>query len=205
MPESFLDNAKCPACDNVGLTYASEQVELPYFGRSLETSLRCGGCGYRHNDFVLLDTKEPTRCTLRIEREDHMSYRIVRGSSGTVRIPELGIEIAPGAAADAYITNVEGILVRVEKILGQLLRDCQDESEMVKILALQETFQAMRRGEAQPVHLILEDPFGNSRIVGEGVETVVLSEEEAATLQTGMFTYDQPITSADLDQEGEEA
>jgi zinc finger protein len=55
---------------------------------------------------------------------------------------------------------------------------------------LQETLGLMRDGKAPPVTLILEDPFGNSRILAEGAVVEELSEEEAGQLKVGMLVYD---------------
>ncbi len=171
------------------MEYRAEQIDLPYLGESLETMLRCNECGYRHTDFVLTETKDPVRMTLRIADGTAMSVRVVRSSSGTVRIPELGIDIEPGVASDAYITNVEGILVRIESVLDQLHRDAEDPKQKQAIEAILDRFQGLRDGSAEPVTLVIEDPFGNSAIIDESVETVALSPEEAEQLQTGHFVF----------------
>ncbi len=181
------------------MEYNAEEIELPYLGKSLETMLRCDECGYRHTDFVLLDTKEPTRFSYRVTTEDDMMVRVVRGGSGTIRIPELGIEIEPGTASEAFITNVEGIIVRVERVLDQLHRDSEADEERAKIEALQAVFAAMREGKADPVTLILEDPFGNSAILADKAVHEIIPDDEAAKLKIGAFVFDQ----SQLDSEPE--
>ncbi len=162
---------------------------MPYLGESLETMLRCDACGYRHTDFVLTESKDPVRIRYTIADADAMSVRVVRSGSGTVRIPELGIDIEPGIASDAYITNIEGILVRIEGVLDQLLRDAEDAGQRRAIEQLLDVFGAMRDGKAEPATLVIEDPFGNSAIVHDDAEVEKLSEEEAAKLKTGMFLF----------------
>lgn len=176
------------------MEYNAETIELPYLGESLETMIRCAECGYRHVDFVLTDTKEPTRHKYTVDHADDMMVRVVRSSSGTIRVPELGIDIEPGVASDAFITNVEGILVRVEKVLHQLYNDAEDGEMQARVEALQQTLLAMRDGKAQPVTLVLEDPFGNSGILHDDAVVETLSEEEAAKLKTGTFVFDQSET-----------
>lgn len=173
------------------MEYNAERIDLPYLGESLETMLRCSACGYRHVDFVLTETKDPTRHTFTIDAADHMSVRVVRASSGTIRVPELGIAIEPGVASEAFITNVEGILVRVERVLGQLKHDAEDSEVAAKVEALEQTLKAMRDGKAEPVRLVLEDPFGNSAILDEATVVEPIPEEEAARLKTGMIVIDQ--------------
>lgn len=186
-----MDNARCPACENVGMEYNTETVDLPYLGESLETMLRCRECGYRHTNFILTDTSDPMRHTLVIDEEDDIMIRVVRSASGTVRFPSLGIDIEPGVASDAYITNVEGVLGRIEKVLFQLLRDAESEEEANKIQDLVELFARVRAGTADPLTMVIEDPYGNSAIIHEKVVKEKLDEEEAARLQTGMAIYDQ--------------
>lgn len=183
------------------MEYNTETVDLPYLGESLETMLRCRECGFRHTDFILTDTKDPTRYKLVINEEDDIMIRVVRSASGTIRIPELGVEIEPGVASDAYISNVEGVMVRIEKVLFQLLQDAETEEAATKIQDMVEFFGRMRTGTADPVTLILEDPFGNSAILSEKAVVEKLDEKEAARLQTGMHIIQQdgPVTAADSD------
>jgi zinc finger protein len=187
---THLDEAICPACGGVGLEYAAEQVDLPFLGTSLETLMRCDACGYRHTDFVLTDSHEPTRVTYTVRSGDDMMVRVVRSSSGTIRIPELGITIEPGVASEAFVSNVEGILVRVERVLDQMERDAEDPHTLGRIHALQETLGLMRDGLAPPVTLILEDPFGNSRILAEEAVVEPIPPEEAEHLKVGMLVFD---------------
>jgi zinc finger protein len=49
----------------------------------------------------------------------------------------------------------------------------------------------MRDGKAPPATLILEDPFGNSAILGEGAKHEAIPEAEADQLKVGMFVIDE--------------
>jgi len=196
VPTTIIEEATCPACGHRGLEYTTEQVDLPFMGKSLEIMLRCSACGYRHTDFVLTEHREPTRYRYVVQAADDMMVRVVRSSSCTVRIPELGITIEPGAASEAFISNVEGILVRVERVLDQLLRDAEDDDVKGRILDLQETLGQMREGKAPPATLVLEDPFGNSAILGEGAEREPIPEAEADRLKVGMFVFDPAAAAA---------
>lgn len=190
MPSSLIEDAICPSCSGKGLEHTTERIELPFFGTSLEIMLRCLGCGYRHNDFVLTEHREPTRYSYLVTKAADMSVRVVRSGSGTVRIPELGISIEPGVASEAFISNIEGILVRVERILDQLLRDAESDEMRARILDLVDSMGRMRDGRAEPVTVILEDPFGNSAILAEGAVRERISDAEADQLKTGMLVYD---------------
>jgi zinc finger protein len=190
VPRTTLDEAVCPGCSAKGLEYTTEQVDLPFLGTSLEILLRCTVCGYRHTDFVLTQHREPTRYRYLVSKADDMMVRVVRSSSCTVRIPELGITIEPGVASEAFISNIEGILVRVERVLDQLHRDAEDDEVRQRIQELQETLGLMREGQAPPVTVVLEDPFGNSAILGDGAEREPIPEAEAGRLRVGTFIID---------------
>ena len=196
VPRTRIEEAVCPACAGRGLEYTTETVDLPFMGRSLEIMLRCEACGYRHTDFVLTEHRAPTRYSYRVTQADDMMVRVVRSSSGTIRIPELGVLIEPGTASEAFISNIEGILVRVERVLDQLLRDAEDDETRGRIMDLQDTFGAMREGKAEPVTVILEDPFGNSAILAPGATHERIPDEEADRLRVGMVVFD-PSSEAD--------
>lgn len=210
MPRTVLEEARCPACDGQGLEYTAEPVDLPFMGTSLEILLRCERCGYRHADFVLTEHREPTRYSVTVAKPDDMMVRVVRSSSGTIRIPELGISVEPGVASEAFVSNVEGILVRVERVLDQLLRDAEDPGLRDRIEDLQALLGEMRDGKAPPVTLVIEDPFGNSAILAEHARHERLSDAEAELLKVGMLVYDSdgnPVegpsgTSGDAPQHG---
>lgn len=172
------------------MQYNAEEVDLPYMGNSLETMLRCDECGYRHTDFVLLEHRDPMRYSYRVTTGDDMSVRVVRSGNGTIRVPELGVLIEPGVASEAFISNVEGILVRIERVLDQLFRDAEDEAMRKKIMDLQDVLGRMRDGQADPVTLILEDPFGNSSILAEKAVAEPIPEAEANQLKVGMVVID---------------
>lgn len=201
MVRTRIEDAVCPACAGKGMDYNAEQIDLPFLGPSLETMLRCQACGYRHVDFVLTESKDPTRVSYRVTAEDDMMVRVVRSGSGTIRIPELGIDIEPGVASEAFISNVEGIIVRIERVLDQLHRDAEDDATRKKVEELIATFAAMREGKAKPVTLVLEDPFGNSSILAEKAVSEPIPEAEAAKLKVGMFVFDQQDL---VEEEGEE-
>lgn len=187
---THIADALCPACGNRGLQFNAEQIELPYLGRSLETLLRCEACGYRSADFILTEQKEPTRVSYRVTEEADMSVRVVRSSSGTIRIPELGIDIEPGVASEAFVSNIEGIIVRIERVLDQLHRDAPDAGQRERVEALQGVFAAMRDGTADPVTVVIEDPLGNSAILAPKAVKEPLPAEEADKLRVGMSIID---------------
>ena len=81
--------------------------------------------------------------------------------------------------------------MRVERVLDQLLRDAEDDASRTRIQDLQDVLAAMRVGTAQPATVILEDPFGNSAILGDGATHERIPDDEAERLKVGMLVYDR--------------
>lgn len=91
--------------------------------------------------------------------------RVVRSTQGEIRIPELGVEITPGPACEGFISNVEGILMRVDKILdGTLLNGDEDQRRTAS--DLKQKIADTKNG-CFAITLIIEDPMGNSLIDSE--------------------------------------
>lgn len=179
------------------VTLVTTQVNVPYFGDALESTMRCGACGFRHADFMILGTKEPVRLTFHAKDETALSVRVIRSNSGTIRLPEIGFTAEPSALSESYVSNVEGVLDRAKNILLTALDWNKDEPAKVALLhQYLEAYDRMVRGQ-QPFTLIIDDPFGNSAIVSEEVIKRPLSEDEIAVLKTGMTVVDLTQGEAD--------
>lgn len=181
----------CPMCKaHGGVTMLTTQVDIPYFGDGLESTLRCSACGFRHADFMILGQKEPVRLTLRAKDEQALRIRVIRSNSGTIHIPELGFLAEPTPLSESYVSNVEGVLDRARDVLLTALEFWKDEPEKIALLRRYlETYSKLTEGRT-PFTLIIDDPFGNSAIVSEEVERRRLTEEEVAQLKTGMTIID---------------
>ncbi len=173
----------CPVCGRE-IKIFSSVYEVPYFGKVLLTSISCE-CGYKHSDSIITEIKEPRRYTIKID-SNNLFTKVIRSSSGTIRIPELGVDIEPGPASQAFITNLEGILSRVEDIVKIARNWNSDDSEKVKRCNLiLDKIDRTLKGEEE-LTLILEDPFGNSAIISDDVFIEKMSEHEASELKTGL-------------------
>jgi zinc finger protein len=183
-PESCGLLYKCPVCSR-SVDMQSRQDNIPYFGDILEVSIVCG-CGYKFVDTIILSQKEPMRHQKHICCEDDLCDRVIRSTSGTIRIPEWGVEIAPGPASEAYITNVEGVIERLQSIVHMAKKWSETDEECQRAELLLDTMQAARDGRPD-FTFIIEDPLGNSAIIADGVEAIAISDDEARDLPTGMF------------------
>ncbi|MEM0135143.1 MAG: ZPR1 zinc finger domain-containing protein [Thermoplasmatales archaeon] len=113
MDESDLT---CPVCSSKSLERGTTEIEVPHFGNVILYYLRCRNCGYRINDFSY-QGDFPKEDRVEINNTKDLEIKIVRGSSGTVLIPELGLELFPGPLAESFITNVEGLLNRFLQLM----------------------------------------------------------------------------------------
>ena len=179
----------CPACGNAGLDYTAADLDIPHFPKSLQLIFECPECGFKHTDFMIGTSREPTRYVYDVRAPEDVNVRVVRSTSGTIRIPELGVLIEPGPASDAYVSNIEGVLVRVESVLTQLCRDAETDEERI---ACEERLDQLRKARDGAIHFtfILEDPFGNSVLVHEKARAEAIGEAEAAELKTGAYTLE---------------
>lgn len=173
----------CPACGRESKLVVTT-YEVPFFEKILLTSISCE-CGFKHADSIVLGEKEPTRFRIKINGKN-LFTKVIRSTSGTIRIPELGVTIEPGPASEAFITNLEGILNRVVNVVKTLMRwNEKDEEKLLICEWILKRIENTIEGRDE-LTLVLEDPFGNSIILSEESFREVMSREEAKNLKTGL-------------------
>ena len=154
----------CPSC-NIEIEYLYQTENIPYFSDILIISATCAACGYRYVDTQLLKDADPVRYEMPVTTIADLDVRVVRSMSGALEIPELGVRIDPGPACEGFVTNVEGVLARIERIVeGALLWANDDEREHARRILSE--IANVRRG-AHPITLVLQDPRGNSAIMSD--------------------------------------
>jgi zinc finger protein len=95
--------------------------------------------------------------------------------TGMIKIPELGVQIDPGPACHGFVTNIEGVLDRIEHVVqGTLLWAENEERENAQ--AILSKIKRARAGTF-PFALIIEDPSGNSAIISEKVQKTPLDND----------------------------
>ncbi len=154
-----------------------DEKDIPYFGRVYLFSMSCSACKFFKADVESAETKEPMRCTFEVQNEKDLSVRVVKGSEAIIKIPQLKMEVTPGPASNGYITNVEGVINRFEKIVQDERDNEEDEGVRKKAKLLLKKIWKVKLGEV-PLKIIIEDPSGNSAIISE--RTVVEKLKEAA-------------------------
>lgn len=180
----------CPVCSSQ-MDFNWETQDIPHFGDAMIIAGVCC-CGYRHSDTILLSQKEPARYTLTVSSMEDLDSRVIRSSSGTIRVPELGINVEPGPASEAYVSNVEGVLDRIRGIVEFATRSASEAGDLEgteRGNQILEDINMALRGQYN-LTMIIEDPLGNSAIDSEKAVRSALTEEEIAGLKTGMILLD---------------
>ena len=161
-----LEHEPCPFCKKKTLSLTEDEVDIPYFGKCFLFSMQCSSCKYFKSDVEAAERKEPIRYTLEVNSTKDMNIRIVKSSEATIKIPQLKVEVTPGPASEGYITNVEGVLQRFKKQIGQERDNADDDEVRKKAKSLLKKFWKVECGDVA-VKIVLEDPSGNSAIVSE--------------------------------------
>jgi zinc finger protein len=153
-PNIVARGLKCASCNRDSLTVSTYAITDFFKEGMLEIVYVCESCGWRSCDVYPMKEGKPAMLEFRIKNEKDLNVKVARSSTSIVRIPELGVEITPGGNPEGYITTVEGILDRIESAV---------KTKQESGIAVMRKLHEMREGTA-PFTLIIEDPFGNSRI-----------------------------------------
>ena len=174
----------CPVCGGKNTaTYTTQTHELAYFGEIVESTIQCEKCGFRHNDILATEQKDPAKHSLIISKKN-LDSRVVRSQSATVSLPEIGIKVEPGPKSEGYISNVEGVIVRFIEATERALNMFKDDLSQENGKKVLENLNKVLNGEMETL-LLIEDPFGQSKIMDVRAKTEPLSDEELKHLKTG--------------------
>jgi zinc finger protein len=186
--ECFETRIACPLCHN-DLVMNWQRDNIPYFGDVMYLSAKCQ-CSFRFADTMILSSKEPMRYEISVEAPEDLDARVIRSTSGTIRIPEMGIVIEPGTVSESYISNIEGVLQRVQSVLLTASKWVQEDKgksarSQELLCMLEEVIEGRKK-----ITVVIEDPLGNSAIVSKKAIATKLSKEEVEKLNTGMIVFD---------------
>jgi len=185
--ESYIEQS-CPICgEENSLKMLAHTSEIPYFGEHTQITMSCQSCGWRVTDFIPAEGKKAGSWKLVVNSTEHISSRVVRSSSCTVRIEELGLEVSPGSSSTGYISNVEGVLDRFSSAIGtiRLQAESEEDDEMLsKCDELLSRIDLVKNGELV-VTLELLDPVGHSQILHEEAVSSEISDKDARELDPG--------------------
>lgn len=180
---SLETDSKCPVCSVRPVYYNTTTLNVPYFGEIVQTTIFCKKCGYHHSDTMISSINEPTRYEYPICSRKDMDVRVVRSSSGTVSIPEIGAKVEPGPVSECFVSNIEGILERIKNVTEDM--ETKNKKKKKEIL---EKIEKIRNGKEKAT-LIIDDPLGNSAIIGKKAKKRKLTDDEIKKLKTGMIIF----------------
>jgi len=161
-----INNEMCAFCHTKNMTLREEEIDIPYFGKVFLFSMTCSNCKFHKSDVEAAEHKEPCKITFEIESEDDLKVRLVKSSEATVKIPQMRMSVTPGPASIGYISNIEGLLNKFEKII-ETQRDSADDPKLrKKAKNLLKKLRKVKYGD-EKLKIIIEDPSGNSAIVSE--------------------------------------
>lgn len=180
--EFELPLKRCPICGAKDAFLMKGRIEdIPYFGETMETLVSCSNCKFKHADVMHLEEQKPMRYEFQITSEDDMMVRVVRSSTGTINVPELGVTVKPGSVGEGYISNIEGVLNRIEEAIGLAVKQA-DPAKRRRGEAVLKKLEKIRRGEGR-ARLIVTDPFGHSAIADKRSKKRELTGKETAELK----------------------
>lgn len=165
---------------------------VPFFNELAIFNLECPECGFRHSDVFSAEQRKASRFTMHVDDVSLLNVRVVRSGSCTYRFLEWGIDVEPGPMAESFITNIEGLLYRVRKVVETAMNFADAESEKQRAAEILEEMKSALKGE-HSFTLVMEDPSGVSGILPDDMTLVKyeeLSPEEASKLKGAPFWVD---------------
>ena len=179
---------RCPSCDIESMITNQTEYNVEHFGSVVLNVATCQRCGYKHTDVLTLAARQPIALTTRINTPEDLRIRVIKSGTATVSIPEFGATITPGPYSEGYISNVEGILERIEDALTFMLSSAKGKSlergeKMLKQIRL------AKEGNPQ-LTLVIKDPLGNSAIVSSDPTKVrkrKLTKRELLRVKFGQY------------------
>lgn len=164
------------------------EYNVDNFGSMLLSVATCKKCGYRNTDVLSLEKREPIYIRARIDSIADLDIKIIKSGTATIRIPEFGATITPGPNSEGFITNVEGVLSKIEDALTFMLSSAENE----QLEKGEKLLKQMRLARDSRPHftLIIEDPLGNSGVSAPDasrIEKRKLNQEELKKVKFGQY------------------
>ncbi|MFI5450342.1 MAG: ZPR1 zinc finger domain-containing protein [Candidatus Bathyarchaeia archaeon] len=186
---------KCPSCDNNSMLTSQTEYEVEHFGAVLLSAAICQRCGYRHSDVISLANREAVALTAKISSLEDLNTRVIKSGTATVSIPEFGATVTPGPYSEGYISNVEGLLEKIEDALTFMLSTAKGK-HLKKGQAMLKKMRIARDSKPR-FTLIIKDPLGNSAIVSPKpgkIKKRKLTNRELRTIKFGQYAVLEEVT-----------
>lgn len=191
LPIVTVTRSACPLCHKELMTNWVPH-NIPFFGEVMHITSSCE-CGLRYSDTIIMAQRDPVHYEFKVTCIEDIDARVVRSTSGTIRIPEMSVEIEPGPASESFISNIEGVLDRVEEILDMVVR-WDEEGKTERAQELKSVIEKVKAGQYE-ITVVIDDPLGNSAIIAKNAICRELTHEEAECLKTGMVVFEKDSSS----------
>jgi len=171
----------CPECGKKAFM-VNTLHKVMHFGEVLISNVRCENCGYNSNDILPAKQKKPKIFYVKINTTKDLETKIVKSSTAFIEVPELGLSLLPTPSSQGYITNIEGLLEKVQDSLESIafLEDSKEQRE--KISEQIKKIEKARNAELK-FKVIVEDAFGNSALIGKKAKSKPLSKKRIEELR----------------------
>ncbi|MBI5872295.1 ZPR1 zinc finger domain-containing protein, partial [archaeon] len=127
-----IEKERCPVCLKKKLVLMQQEEDIPYFGKAFIFSMECEACGFKKSDVEAEEKKKPCRIAFVVENEKDLKVKLIKSSEATISIPQLKMKVSPGPDSEGYISNIEGMLERLKKILEEQRNNAEDDEEIKK-------------------------------------------------------------------------
>jgi zinc finger protein len=121
--------------------------------------------------------------------------RVIKSGTATISIPEFGAIITPGPYSEGYISNVEGLLEKIEDALTFILSTAKGK-RLKKGEKMLKKMRATRDSKPR-FTLIIKDPLGNSAIVSPNPRKIrqrKLTKRELQNTKFGQYVILKEVT-----------
>ena len=168
---------RCPVCGRHGLRIEDYLYDMPLIGEIILSTGKCSYCNYRYNDVRIVEAKPLQKIIYKVEKLDDLNALVVRASTATIKILELGGEIKPGPAAQGFITTIEGVLYMFKDIAEFLCSSGEVDEKTCK-----EKFKWLDDAVNGKVKFtfVIEDPEGVSMVISKEKKPLIKPLEETS-------------------------
>jgi zinc finger protein len=174
------------------MTLSQTQYKVEGFGPVLLEAATCKNCAYKHTDITATRKRQSIVLTAKIDSYDDLNIRVIKSGTATINIPEFGATITPGPYSEGYISNVEGVLAKIEDALTFMLGSASAKT-LQKGTKLLKKMRAAR--EQKPSFtFVVKDPLGNSALVSPKIgkiKTRAFTKGELLKLRFGEYALAQ--------------
>lgn len=161
----ILEGQPCPICKKNTLTLMEAGRDIPFFGLAYIFSMNCSSCGYHKADVEFNQKQEPSKFDLEVSSEEDLKIRIIKSSHANIKLGRIAT-IEANEASNGYITNVEGIIKRIEKIIEFARDNAEGQSERKTAKNHLKKIRKVLWGQDK-IKLTISDTSGNSAIISE--------------------------------------